>query len=561
MLQVRIGASTWNVRRRFKDFDVLYANLCAAYGKAIVPPVPPKQLLKNESSEFLQRRAQLLSAFLEGVLADKVLSMSAEVCAFLECEAGSALTKANVEIASCTAMLVTELATAERTTAQAAAALERAALEASVLRAKLQTAISERDANAMSRDANARARDRNARALDEVTADATNLRAEVTALRDQLRTGRERALARVWKGRQHRQVRQALQLWIAGTPKKPALVQPVADKLNPLTAALTAAIANIEAAIEKPSTATAVAAAPVPSSSHPVDTRGSQKPSAEADTNCAELLPPPLTPVGATASVAKQRPNTASVAPPLSAPTEHAVKSGLLLKQGAGNRTFKERYFELVSLGEGGQYGAFLVYYESELKKSVKGYISLDGASVSTIEHETEPYTLSLTTPARRLSVLTPGVSPGPLKKAGGIDGFLAGFGKGGNDENAHANGPSTPDQPQSQEKAAVYYDCPPSLEAKMSVMQKLDNWGRHALRNAMAQGPMNAPYTTWTLAALSSAELQSWLASFTSVLGAPDAAAAKTPTGANGYQPVGQGRSVTSRTPVVLGAHAEEVM
>ena len=192
MLQVRIGASTWNVRRRFKDFDVLYANLCAAYGKAIVPPVPPKQLLKNESSEFLQRRAQLLSAFLEGVLADKVLSMSAEVCAFLECEAGSALTKANVEIASCTAMLVTELATAERTTAQAAAALERAALEASVLRAKLQTAISERDANAMSRDANARARDRNARALDEVTA-ATNLRAEVTELRDQLRTGRERA--------------------------------------------------------------------------------------------------------------------------------------------------------------------------------------------------------------------------------------------------------------------------------------------------------------------------------------------------------------------------------
>ena len=118
-------------------------------------------------------------------------------------------------------------------------------------------------------------------------------------------------------------------------------------------------------------------------------------------------------------------------------------------------------------------------------------------------------------------TVLTPGVMPGPIKEA----------------------------------------ICPPSVECRMNVLQKLDNWGRHALRNAMAQGPMNAPYTTWTLAALSSAELQSWLASFTSVLGAPDAAAAKTPTGANGYQPVGQGRSVTSRTPVVLGAHAEEVM
>ena len=89
VLLVRIGASSWNVRRRFKDFDVLYNNLCQAYGKAIVPPVPPKQLVKNESAEFLQRRTQLLASFLAGVMADKLLSMSAELCAFLECESGA----------------------------------------------------------------------------------------------------------------------------------------------------------------------------------------------------------------------------------------------------------------------------------------------------------------------------------------------------------------------------------------------------------------------------------------------------------------------------------------
>ena len=179
MLQVRIGASAWNVRRRFKDFDVLYANLCAAYGKAIVPPVPPKQLLKNESAEFIQRRAQLLATFLDGVLADKVLSMSAELCAFLECEAGSSLTKANVEMASCTAMLVTELAAAERTTAQAAAALERSELEVSLLRAKLNAAIAECNANAAARDANARARDANAAARDALAAERDALELHV----------------------------------------------------------------------------------------------------------------------------------------------------------------------------------------------------------------------------------------------------------------------------------------------------------------------------------------------------------------------------------------------
>ena len=564
MLQVRIGASAWNVRRRFKDFDVLYASLCAAYGKAIVPPVPPKQLLKNESAEFLQRRAQLLATFLDGVLADKVLSMSAELCAFLECEAGSSLTKANVEMASCTAMLVTELAAAERTTAQAAAALERSELEVSILRAKLNAAIAECHANAAARDANARARDANAAARDALAAERDAVAAERDAQRALAKAGREGMLAIVCKGRQQRQMKHALRLWSARTESR----QPAAEieVANPLTAALTAAFATLSA--EKPGAKGRAAA---------VEGAAGAETAAlaeEGDSTAAGADPsmvpraidmpardatPPRTPDAVDAKATAN----AELARPPAPPSEHAVKCGLLLKEGAGNRDFKERYFEMVTLGGQGEYGAFLVYYESELKRAVKGYISLEGAQVTPVDHAQEPNAFTLTTPARRLSVLTPGVSPGPLKK-GGIDGFFAALqsGRPAGDENADANA-SANAMPTAQSGAmagAPVYECPPSLEAKMSMMQKLDNWGRHALRNAMAQGPVHAPYTTWTLAATSAAELQSWLSSFSLVLAGR--AAVTSPAGANGYQPVGVGRAVNSRTPVILGGHqAEEVM
>ena len=190
----------------------------------------------------------------------------------------------------------------------------------------------------------------------------------------------------------------------------------------------------------------------------------------------------------------------------------------------------QERYFELVTLGEAAEYGAFLVYYESELKASVKGYISLEGATASACDdHPTEPYAFHLTTPARRLSLLTPGVSPGPIK--------------------VMPNG----------EKAL---ECPPSLEEKMTLIEKLDTWGRHALRNVLASGPLDAPFTTWTLAAHSSAELQSWLASFQQVLseiGSPQQA--PTPgLGINGYVAIGEPTSArrASRSPLAL---SEEVM
>ena len=55
LLRVRMGASSYCVRRRFKDFDTLHAALSHAHGRPWVPELPPKQIFKNESAEFLQR--------------------------------------------------------------------------------------------------------------------------------------------------------------------------------------------------------------------------------------------------------------------------------------------------------------------------------------------------------------------------------------------------------------------------------------------------------------------------------------------------------------------------
>ena len=542
VMQVRLGSSAWIVRRRYKDFDVLYQNLCSAYGKAIVPPLPPKQMLKNESPEFLQRRSQLLASFLDGIFADKVLSMSAELCAFLECEAGSALTKTNAAISTCAAIVVTELAAAERLATSAATALDARETDILMLRTALAAVIGERDAVAAERDTATAARDLATAERDSAIAERDAERAGREAARDAAKAGRDQVLAMVCRGRRLRQIESALHHWASGTEAR-AEPEPEPDKANPLTVALTAAFSAISS--EK----AAAAAAPAAVAAADVAAAASAAVAApqEAKTKPSEALL-------AQESAAPQTPVAQAAAPPVpSAPSEHAVKCGLLLKQGAGNKAFQERYFEMVTLGADAEYGAFLVYYESELKASVKGYISLDGASVSAIEHPTEPYAMMLTTPARRLSVLTPGVSPGPLKK-GGLDGFLANFNGNKqqpsdaiNQENAE---PQTPQQ--HAQSPTQMFECPPSLEAKMNVMQKLDNWGRHALRNAMAQGPLDKPHITWTLAATSASELQAWLGGFASVL---SEAGVKTPLG--GYQHAA-GRDV-ARTPVMLGL--EEVM
>lgn len=121
----------------------------------------------------------------------------------------------------------------------------------------------------------------------------------------------------------------------------------------------------------------------------------------------------------------------------------------------------------------------------------MKGYISLEGASVQTVDHTAEPFAFTLSTPARRLSMMPP-QQPGA---AGG--------------------GPPA-ENPPSKRPSLV---CPPSLDARMSLIEKLDNWGKHALRNMLADATKEGPVTTWTLAAHSAVDLQAWLDAFHSIL------------------------------------------
>ena len=181
------------------------------------------------------------------------------------------------------------------------------------------------------------------------------------------------------------------------------------------------------------------------------------------------------------------------------------MKAGALLKQGSLNNEFRERFCELVSLGDGGR--SFLVYYEAAAppasssspyepyeaeapKGAVKGYICLDGASAATLDHPTQQHCLLITLPARRLSFLTPGVSPGPL---------------------------FTP---------TLRSPALPSADDQMSLLQKLDAWGKGVVRNALASGPLHAPQTTWTLAARSAADALEWQRAINALSAAPPSSA-----------------------------------
>ena len=48
-IEVRIGASAYVVRRRYKDFDKLHSDLCSTYGKSAVPELPPKQFFAHRN--------------------------------------------------------------------------------------------------------------------------------------------------------------------------------------------------------------------------------------------------------------------------------------------------------------------------------------------------------------------------------------------------------------------------------------------------------------------------------------------------------------------------------
>ena len=125
VILVSKGTTSHTVRRRYKDFDALHVALGDTYGKHMVPPnFPGKQLVKNESAEFVEQRRLELRRWLAAVTEDRYLSLSPEVCAFLECEAATQLAARTAALSASAALLTAELGAAEH---QAARAEEHAA--------------------------------------------------------------------------------------------------------------------------------------------------------------------------------------------------------------------------------------------------------------------------------------------------------------------------------------------------------------------------------------------------------------------------------------------------
>ena len=106
------------------------------------------------------------------------------------------------------------------------------------------------------------------------------------------------------------------------------------------------------------------------------------------------------------------------------------------------------------------------------LLAQVKGHIPLDGATLQPHATSDHPHCLLISTPARRLSLLTPGLSPGPFGSAPDVSSACA---------------------------------------KKMSFGQKMDVWGKHALRQALAGGSLLAPVLTSVIAADDADTLDAW--------------------------------------------------
>ena len=372
------------MRRRYKDFDALNVALGDTYGKHMVPPnFPGKQLVKNESAEFVEQRRHELRRWLAAVTEDRYLSLSPEVCAFLECEAATQLAARTAALSAGAALLAAELGAAEHQAARAESARPRCSSRCSAHRA-------------------AAAR-RGARAAAAAARGAT-LRAPSPSAP----TGRSPTPSAASAAARRRST-------------------PAADAAAAAPDAVAAGEAPAVCGKPRDDAKTPATVAP------PAARRARQACRRLRSRSWATSTPLRSTRRCAAAARRPRRRSTAArrrAAAQAAAGGERVVKAGALLKQGSLNNEFRERFCELVSLGDGGR--SFLVYYEAAAppasssspyepyeaeapKGAVKGYICLDGASAATLDHPTQQHCLLITLPARRLSFLTPGVSPGPL--------------------------------------------------------------------------------------------------------------------------------------------------
>jgi hypothetical protein len=97
------------VRRRYRDFLWLRAQLVGAFPGAIVPPLPPPDKPYKDdrfSPQFIQRRQAGLELFLRRVAAHPTLASSADLLTFLEAKVWELQTAKNATTTSWTSSLL-----------------------------------------------------------------------------------------------------------------------------------------------------------------------------------------------------------------------------------------------------------------------------------------------------------------------------------------------------------------------------------------------------------------------------------------------------------------------
>ena len=363
------------------------------------PPRPPPWRAAHLPTGFApcvcssQRRHLALQHFLRELLDEKVLSSSPELCAFLECEAAAQLAIGINHVSTCASVFYSELQREEAQRAEVGAALQQARTEK--LWAYHEKEVAEHAAS--------KAREEAARAH----AGAHKARVQILKM---LLAGRNQRLQQgaLSKLRAYRY-----------EPGDDLVAAEVEKSLSELAAAA------LEEGIAP------IAESPEEEEEQQQQTAECRRDDAKDQNDQNENAPPA----------------DASLQTPRRSDEETLIKWGSLLKQGAGNRRYQGRYFELIRAAgrEKAKAQNVLVYYADARKESVKGYIPLENATVEAVadEHyESIQHRLRISTPVQPL---------GDLLK---------------NPKNGRS---------------------PLKVLDNMNIFQKIDTWGKSAFRSAIA--------------------------------------------------------------------------
>lgn len=82
-LDVSFNAMTWQVVRRYKEFDVLQGHLKDKYAPVPLPKLPPKHLFTPREGEFVDKRREQLENYVQQLVAHPLVGSDVRVLSFL----------------------------------------------------------------------------------------------------------------------------------------------------------------------------------------------------------------------------------------------------------------------------------------------------------------------------------------------------------------------------------------------------------------------------------------------------------------------------------------------